>query len=213
MHTNESAWQILRPSLIRFFLLTALLGTAIGAIFYEGMRGGGTFGESSPVEYMQELLMALTASLFFLLAIRDPEKRGFLVLVGGFFTCITIRELDGLLDTIGHGFWKYPAWLVAISAITCAIRSKGSGLQLAKYTQHASFGLMLGGIVSLLLFSRLFGSGDLWRTFMGDNYMRPVKDLAEEGTELLSYCLIFFSAAWYYCSELAASRSRSRRLA
>ncbi len=60
---------------------------------------------------------------------------------------------------------------------------------------------MLGAIATLLVFSRLFGMGEMWQGLMQENYMRGVKNTAEEGVELLSYSLIVFSAIWYNQSE------------
>ncbi|WP_299018141.1 hypothetical protein [uncultured Photobacterium sp.] len=36
--------------------------------------------------------------------------------------------------------------------------------------------------------------GNIWQTVMHDNYIRAVKNLAEEGMELLAYSLVLFTA-------------------
>ena len=38
------------------------------------------------------------------------------------------------------------------------------------------------------------GRGSFWTSVMGENYMRVVKNIVEEGTETLGYTLIFISA-------------------
>ncbi len=54
--------------------------------------------------------------------------------------------------------------------------------------------LLVTGVMLLLVFSRLFGMGSFWHNVMGDDYVRAVKNIAEEGTELLAYCLIAFAS-------------------
>lgn len=54
--------------------------------------------------------------------------------------------------------------------------------------------LLITGVMLLLVFSRLFGMGSFWHNIMGADYVREVKIIAEEGTELLAYCLIAFAS-------------------
>lgn len=184
-----------------FWAINLLLAMSFGIIYMEIFILGGNVAESSPVEWVQEIMLFFTLLLFFGLAKKQAEYRSFATLVGSFFTCLLIRELDGVFDQITHGFWKYPAWAVAVIAIGYAIKHKQATLEkLVEYSKHPSFGLMLGGLCSLLVFSRLFGMGALWTEVMGDNYVRTVKDLVEEGVELMCYTLIFSSAVWYRLS-------------
>lgn len=46
----------------------------------------------------------------------------------------------------------------------------------------------------VLVFSRLAGMNYLWLTLLDDSYIRTIKNLAEEGTELLGYSLLAYSA-------------------
>jgi len=45
-----------------------------------------------------------------------------------------------------------------------------------------------------LVFSRLYGMGSFWQHVMGEHYVRDVKNISEEGIELLCYSLIALSA-------------------
>lgn len=191
-----------------FFTLALLLAASAMVIHLEVATISGNAGENSLIEYLQEAYLFLTGTLFAAVAVRHPSLRGFAVLASAFFYMLMIRELDGLFDLIRHGFWKYPAWLLATCAIIYAVRHKTVTVQpLLDYTQHRSFGLMLAGMGTLLVFARLFGMGDLWQALMQDDYMRPVKNLAEEGTELLAYTLIAFAATWY-CLPALLKKSR-----
>ncbi|MEJ2762385.1 hypothetical protein VV869_00055 [Photobacterium sp. MCCC 1A19761] len=203
--------QTLNPMILPaalFFTLALLLAASAVVIHLEVADLNAYAGENSLIEYLQETYLFLAGSLFAAVAFRRPSQRGFAVLASAFFYILMIRELDAVFDQISHGFWKYPAWLLATSAIIFAVRHKAVTLKpLIDYAQHRSFGLMLAGMATLLVFARLFGMGELWQALMQDAYMRPVKNLAEEGVELLAYSLIAFAAAWY-CLPALMNKSR-----
>ena len=181
-----------------FFALALLLAASAFAIHLEVIHSGGNVGENSLVEYLQEFYLLVTGTLFAAVAVKRSEQRGFAILVAGFFSVLLIRELDSLFDQIVHGFWKYPAWVVAMSAIGYALNNKTTTVKpLLDYLNHKSFAMMLAGMVTLLVFSRIYGMGVLWQAAMQENYIRTVKNLAEEGLELLAYSLVLFAAAWY----------------
>ncbi|WP_264874399.1 hypothetical protein [Vibrio agarivorans] len=160
---------------------------------------GSQVGENSWVEYTQELSLLAIIIIFAYLYQLDRHYRSFAVLLGGFFTCLLIRELDGVFDQIVHGFWKYPAW--AVASISCfyafGLHRVRTLNQLSAFMAHPSFGLMLAAMGVLMVFSRLFGMGELWQAFLQDEYARGVKNLAEEGVELLDYSIALYSVAWY----------------
>ncbi|MCT7641747.1 hypothetical protein N5U03_08005 [Aliarcobacter butzleri] len=58
--------------------------------------------------------------------------------------------------------------------------------------------LMIFSVMFLFVFSRLFGMGSFWRQVMKDNFVYEVKAMIEEGTELLAYGLILYSAYLIY---------------
>ncbi|MGF1732794.1 hypothetical protein [Photobacterium kasasachensis] len=198
--------QPLHPLIISsayFFGVALLLAASAFAIHFEVIKYNGNIGENSLIEYLQEGYLFVTASLFAAVAIKHREQRGFALLVSAFFSVILIRELDSLFDQIQHGFWKYPAWILATVAISYALSHKETSIKpLTNYIRHKSYGLMLAGIATLFVFARIYGMSDLWQGAMQENYLRSVKNLAEEGVELLAYSLIVFAAAWYCLPEL-----------
>lgn len=44
--------------------------------------------------------------------------------------------------------------------------------------------------------------GSFWHQVMGDDYIRIVKNIAEEGTEILGYTIIFYTSVNYLISYL-----------
>ena len=115
-----------------------------------------------------------------------------------------IREEDGVFDLIRHGFWVYPAIAVTMIAIAFAIKQKGTTLHaMAQYCQTPSCITMSLALITLLVFSRLMGMGDLWQQVLQGGYVRTLKNIVEEGIELLAYGFILFSAWQTFLMQLA----------
>ena len=154
--------------------------------------------EYSMTEYLQEILLLCTILIFSYIAYKERSVRHFAVLLAGFFCCLLIRELDALLDKIQHGFWVYPATLVALLSIGYALRELSETLRtFSKFVEHKHFITLNIGMVMLLVFSRIFGMGDLWQGILGEDYDRLVKRVVEEGLEVLGYTIICYSAIGY----------------
>jgi len=161
--------------------------------------------ESSITELAQEVMLALIAGGFYFSASRRPELRGALILIGGFYTCMLIRELDFIFDMIFHGSWVIFALLTALASLATAMKSPESILSgLVRFTGHKTWLMTATGLLIVLVFSRLFGMHQLWQNLMLDGYNRVVKNMAEEGTELLGYSICFLASANYLWSTRPA---------
>jgi hypothetical protein len=157
--------------------------------------------EVSLTEISQEILLLATALIFFHGARKKPDARGFLLLSGGFFSCMFIRELDAFLDMVWHGFWLWPALFTALSSIMVArFVFAGTTLQpLAGFINSRSYPLILVGLVSLLVLSRTFGSGKLlWHHLLSETHGHDLKASIQEGLELYSYALIFYGSLVFW---------------
>nr|WP_233090165.1 hypothetical protein [Vibrio sp. IB15] len=179
---------------------TALFVLAIGIIANSVLRIdfvllNGNVGEISVTEMLQQLLLIVSSGSFVYLARKRNEVKNAAVLISAFFAVLFIREMDFWFDKIAHGAWVFPAALVAGSAIFYAVKNgKRTIDQLALILASPHMNLLVTGVMLLLVFSRLFGMGSFWHNVMGDDYVRAVKNIAEEGTELLAYCLIAFAS-------------------
>ena len=179
---------------------TALVVLAIGIVTNLALRIdfvllNGNVGETSVTEMLQQLLLIVTSGTFAYLAIKKSEVKHAALLISAFFAVMFIRELDHWFDMIAHGAWAYPAIIIAVSAIFYAVKNGKRSLdQLACILASPHMSLLVTGLMLLLVFSRLFGMGSFWHNVMGDDYVRVVKNIAEEGTELLAYCLIAFAS-------------------
>ncbi|WP_146010761.1 hypothetical protein [Halomonas heilongjiangensis] len=195
-HGRSSLRRILRKVGEFFFLSLAVMlipaFAYVDAIVYAPDRA-----ELSLTQTTQHLLILITAAIIWFHAWKSPAQRGFLVLMAGFFTCMLVRELDGFLDAVFHGFWLYPALVVAFSSIAyAAIFCRGTVLQpMAEFSETKAAIYIFFGLITLLVFSRGFGSGSLiWRDIMGEYYRHEFKRTLQEGLELYGYIFLFYGS-------------------
>jgi hypothetical protein len=182
-------------ALTEFLFLAALLTSIRLIITIDGEIILAGASENSVTEYTQEGLILLSAILFGIGAWRRPESRGFLVLVAGLFGCMFVREFDNHLDRIAHGFWVYPAVLLAVTSIVYARLCGRTVLApMAVYTQTRSYVYLSIGLLIVIVFSRIVGSNSLWRELMGDDYQWAYKTIIQEALELSGYVLIAYGS-------------------
>ena len=152
------------------------------------------------VEISQCLCLVAIFLAYFHFSKFDKENSALFVLMGGFFACLFVRELDLFLDTVFyHGAWKVAALAVAFTCIFFALKKQSlSNLanSLLNFTKTPQFGLMLGGLLCVLIFSRFFGMRIIWDAVSLSERANFVKEVAEETCELFGYTLIFLATAW-----------------
>ncbi|MCE0495624.1 hypothetical protein [Vibrio salinus] len=181
---------ILYSGIIIVISLLTILCLRLDCYFF-----GPVINEASITECTQQILLAISTIAFFRVAIENPQLKHAALLISGFFLVLSIRELDFLFDYIKHGFWVYPALLVTAIAIYYAAKGGMNTIhQLARILAYPDMKVLIVGVMLLLVFSRLYGMENYWQSLMGDDYIRAVKNTAEEGIELLCYFLITVSA-------------------
>ena len=186
-----------------FFLAAFIAAFVVGCIYLD-IKIYGDILENSFVELAQELLLLLTTGFFTLSA--SKQRSGGLWLVAGFFGCLFIRELDAYFDQIIHGAWKYFALALVVFVFFKAwkLGMENTSRTLANFMKSRSFIFIFIGLLIVLAYSRLFGMGELWHTIMGEKYIRTVKNVVEEGSELFGYALIFWGATNYFFTSKRA---------
>ena len=126
----------------------------------------------------------------------------------GFFATMLIRESDALFDKISHGFWVYPATIVAIYSMVYAKKCVGTVKKpMLTYVDSKNFIFINIGLIIVLIFSRLFGSGSLWRNIMGADYSILYKSVIQEGIELLGYTLVLYGSFLVWTEVFRKTRS------
>jgi len=119
---------------------------------------GNSVKEISVTEITQELLILVASLITWYGAWKHPNRRGLLVLMAGFFSCMLIRELDAFFDYVWHGFWFWPAILTALASIAyVAAFCRNTVIEpLSSFVATRSYFFILVGVIFLLLFSRTF---------------------------------------------------------
>ncbi|KZM38650.1 hypothetical protein OA92_22940 [Marinomonas sp. SBI22] len=184
---------LLRGLIYLFFIV----GVA-QVISLEGFELGpnAQYSEDSLTETLQDAFAGFSAILFFISAYLSVKFRYAGILLGALMSMMFVREADAFLDEYAFD----GAWQIIVTAIilTVLLSLKGKFGQayasLKEYATTASFGFMSAGIVIIIAFSRLMGRGSLWQAVMDDAYMRVVKNMVEEGTELLGYTIVVLAA-------------------
>lgn len=198
--------QILLGKIGSFLLYSAFLAALMGLMFIDVHWLHNFVYETSLTESAQEVMLAAISGLFFVAARRQIAYRPAWVLAAGFFLCMLIREMDFAFDMLWHGSWLWFALAVTLGCLWYASRHVAATVKgLVHFVTHPSYGMMCAGLLCILVFSRLFGMNSLWHMLMLDGYNRVVKNMVEEGCELLGYafCLI---AALGYLKDRPASR-------
>ena len=179
------------------FFLKCLLPVLVVGLIYFDIKTFGDIREKSFVEFGQSVFLFAASVIFMYLA--NKKKANGLWLVAGFFVCMLIREQDAYFDDIFHGSWAYFALASIVFFVWKALKQgKEQAVKtLAEYMQSPPFTTMSFGVMIILFFSRAMGMGKLWKLVMGERFIRVVKNVVEEGTELFGYSIIFLAAVEY----------------
>jgi hypothetical protein len=194
--TSRSSTMVVLRSAGEFAAL-AMAATSVPLIVYiDSVVLGDGVSECSITEIAQEVLLLLSAVVFFVAATRHPESRGFFVLVGGCFATMLVRELDFLFDVIHHGAWLYAAISTTAASIAVAFTNRDTVFEpMVAYLGSKSWIYVTIGLLIVLVLSRLFGSGRLiWNVVMGGGYRAEYKAIIQEGLELFGYIFIFYGS-------------------
>lgn len=190
----------------------------LGALLMETIVRGASQGwfeavgaEGGPIECAHYALCGASAVLFAFAGRRSGFPDVFSLLAYGAALGV-IREADAFLDNaLFRGAYKIPAALVGAVALVRAYRARATlGKQVARWIATPAFAVTASGVFVVLVYAQIMGQKELWQAVMGDSYLRPVKDVAEEMQELVGYLLIFFGAV--ECVVLARLPARSRML-
>ncbi|MCS2169261.1 transporter [Scandinavium sp. TWS1a] len=192
-----------------YILLAAVLASAVlFGLWLDVHVLQDKLGEISVTETLQAGMLAMIIVIHFKLVNDSAFMRNCNLLIGGFFLAMLIRELDGLFDLISHGSWVWFALFSSIIVIAYTARQHRRTLaELSRYPLTPYYGMMISGLLCILVFSRLFGMHSLWESVLGDEYLRVVKNMVEEGAESFGYTLCLTSSIAYYFYQLRSERS------
>ncbi|HEX9649922.1 MAG TPA: hypothetical protein VGA21_05135 [Cyclobacteriaceae bacterium] len=160
---------------------------------------GGKFSENSYTEWAQVGVLILIILVTFWTGKVSPKEKVIINSMLGFFLMALIREFDFYLDNyVFDGAWQVLAFSTLAVTIIYLVRNKEAIEQASQNVfQTSAFGLISAGILITFIFSRLYGRTSFWEAVMEQKYFRDVKNVSEEGIELLGYGIILIG-----CIEL-----------
>lgn len=198
--------------LLRFFLYCLLAVSLAEVIRYDALNSPleSRFSEESMTEIIQSILLVFASStaLYIYLA------KGHYSMIALLFFCISacsfVREQDIYFEeTFGKTTWLYPVILILVFVGYKLARNFQVLIsELKKYTNSYPFGIFLSGFITTYIFSRLFGRKIFWYAVMNEQYIRAVKNAAEEGLELYGYLLLLFAIAELFFEYKAVQKNK-----
>ncbi len=184
------------------FLFLSVLAMLVPVAIWADMRlFNDGYSEMPCSELSQEIFVLISAVIFAVEASRRAHARGFLILVAGFFACLLVREGDAYLDRwVFQSFWIWPAGLIAISAVACAVGCRETILKpMALFVGTKSQLFITIGLVVLLAYSRTMGSGEMfWKHIINGPDYQVVKTAVQEGLELFGYLFICYGSVVFW---------------
>ena len=170
------------------------------------------YSERSWTEMCQITLLFFSALVLVITGIKDPESSSLTTLLAGMIFIAMIRECDAILDSyFFDGAWQTGAMLVASIVCVLVCRKKDSLMpSIVAFMKRPSFGFFVCSFITVFVFSRLFGRNVLWHDIMGDaQFIRAVKNAAEEGSELFGYGMMFLACIELYIESVKGKIGRS----
>ena len=210
---QESFWKVGLRVVILYGLI--LLGVA-ELLHLDAKSGVGVeqFDESSLTEYMQEGWLFLMVLIFLASAWLNKNEKALTTMLAGAAAMAFIREFDSVLDDyVFDGAWQALALITLLVTAYLVYKKKDEFVVSANaYVTSRSFGFLMAGFLIVFTFSRMFGRTIFWEAIMEENYVRQVKNAAEEGIELLGYTIMVLGAAEYfvYCRKLAKRQAHNQ---
>lgn len=203
MYKSDSGKTILAV-IAEFLLLVVIVAIVPFVVLIDTTILSDAMSEDSLTEFLHNCLLGLSIVMFGKGAIKFNVARGYLIAVTTFFSCAFIREFDGVLNGVWHGFWIVPALAVFAVGVVLVVLNRGTLVSpLLRHFETRSATFVYIGILLLLVFTRLFGTGSLWEEIMQDDYSPEYKAAIQEGLELMSYVLIGYGSVTSYLSRFA----------
>ncbi len=204
MNANRQYTIPVLQAIFRVIFYSAIL-FGIGHLIYLDsvtMTHTGKFGEHSFTEWTQEIFILISSLLYFTSGRFDRSITGFTGMLSGMALIAFIREFNNYFHTWFKGAWQLLALIALVITVIYVYRNRHSFIRpFYEYLKLPAFGVTLSGFITLVVFSRLFGRGSMWRNILEVNELegptRWAKNAAEEGTELLGYALLFIGTLEY----------------
>ena len=178
-----------------YFLTVILVSQLISLEGYSELTES-RYGEASLTEKLQILFSAICCLAFLATARISERLRPVAVILAAVVGMMLIREADAFLDeNVFDGAWQtFVVIVLGLAAVYLKVQPNPIMPSVEAFSRLPSAGVLMSGFLVTFVFSRLFGRRSFWEAVMGEGYLRVVKNIVEEGTELVGYSLILIAA-------------------
>ena len=177
--------------LLRLSIYAAFMVGIVEILKYDAHRTDlpERFSEDSLTELVQVIFLLAGAILCLWQALVKKAHAAFFISVSAFFAISFFREFNNFMNTyIFDSSWQIPVYLIIFSYLFYAYKRIPSILEdMTRFLPTHGFGVLTTGLLIVFIFSRLYGLHGIWMDLLGENYIRDVKNISEEGIELLGY--------------------------
>ncbi|APE42219.1 hypothetical protein BOO69_01430 [Sulfitobacter alexandrii] len=185
----------LQAALVDIAVLLCIFVATPLVLFLDTTVAGQPMSENTLTEKLQVGLIIVSTLIFATGAVLRLGHAGYLSAVTTLLACMAIRENDSVFDLVYHGFWLVPAVVaLGIGGVFTWKHRFGLRAAFADHLGTRSGAYFTLGLLLLIVFSRLFGTGAVWQGVMGAAYTPEVKAAVQEGLELLGYLLLAHGA-------------------
>lgn len=155
--------------------------------------------EFSPIEFIQLVIIIACGGLMLWVAEYCPSQRPIAIPFGALALACFIRELDYFLDRfLIDNLWQvligFPAAFVIVYSYRVRRRFKIAWVRIWPSPAIAFF---FAGALILFSFVQFVGHEPLWKSILGDHYVRAAKLAIEEFVELLGYIMWLIGSIEY----------------
>mgnify|MGYP005851336769 CR=1 FL=1 len=176
---------------LRIFLYALLLSISALIVFADAYQLQSA--EESFTEMAQEFILLLMVVIGIYEGRSAKHYKTFIFFLASISSVFLVREFNNYLtDEVFDGAWQTIA-LILILVATYYFFKKRKQLkdQILALKESGPFALIMMGGLQLIVFSRIYGNKNIWKNFMGEDYLRMIKEVSEESIELMAYAVIF----------------------
>lgn len=186
-------------------LRVLLYGLGIAAVAYTVRLPGALdptgsyYAEWSPVEWVQLGLLVMATVMMCWAGTVDPVKRPVAVLLALALLAVVLRELHspGHMGPLRY-LWKLGAPVLMVAMGVYAHRRREDlRASLRDLVALPTLPMVITGAMIVVIFSQVMGRTDHWMALLGDDYIRTMRNVAEEGSEVLGYLVVMVGAVEY----------------
>jgi magnesium-transporting ATPase (P-type) len=155
--------------------------------------------EFSPVEIIQAIILGVCGLIMTWVARYCPSQRPIAFGFGGLALIFLIRESDYFLDRfVADNAWQVLTAVFGALLVAYTYRHrKRLVIALARIWPSPGLTLLFAGAIILFAFVPLVGHEPLWRSILGETYLRITKLAIEEFMELMGYFLWMIGTVEY----------------